>query len=59
MIKFISISLILCAGVCLAQQALLWECHYCHQQYIGKNPPRFVKCPATDNKQNHWWLIQK
>jgi len=34
----------------------LWECNYCHQQYIGNSPPHFVKCPAKDNKVNHWWI---
>gem|GEM_PF-1087289 len=34
----------------------LWECNRCHQQYQGNTPPPFVKCPATDNKQNHWWI---
>jgi hypothetical protein len=36
--------------------AKLWECNFCHQQYQGDNPPRFVKCPAKDMKQNHWWI---
>lgn len=44
-----------CAGVTLAT-AKLWECNFCHQQYQGDNPPRFVKCPAKDMKQNHWWI---
>lgn len=34
----------------------LWECHWCHQQYQGKSPPAFAKCPAKDMKQNHWWI---
>ena len=37
----------------------LWECNRCHQQYHGNNPPRTVKCPATNNKQNHWWIIKR
>ena len=44
-----------CAGLALAA-ATLWECNWCHQQYQGDNPPRFVKCPAKDMKQNHWWI---
>ena len=44
-----------CAGVTLAA-VKLWECNFCHQQYQGDNPPRFVKCPAKDMKQNHWWI---
>jgi hypothetical protein len=43
------------AGVTLAA-AKFWECNWCHQQYQGDNPPRFVKCPAKDMKQNHWWI---
>ena len=43
------------AGIALAS-AKLWECNYCHQQYQGDSPPRFVKCPAKDMKQNHWWI---
>ena len=43
------------AGLALAA-AKLWECNYCHQQYQGDSPPRFTKCPAKDNKQNHWWI---
>lgn len=37
----------------------LWECNRCHQQYQGNNPPRTVKCPATNNKQNHWWILKR
>jgi hypothetical protein len=36
--------------------SVLWECNYCHQQYIGNSPPPFIKCPAKDNKINHWWI---
>lgn len=36
--------------------ASLWECNYCHQQYQGDSPPQFVKCPAKEMKQNHWWV---
>lgn len=36
--------------------SVLWECNYCHQQYFGDHPPPFVKCPAKDNKINHWWI---
>ena len=42
------------AGLALADG--LWECNYCHQQYQGKSPPAFAKCPAKDMKQNHWWI---
>lgn len=59
MLKFIFISLMLCASICLAQSTKIWECHYCHQQYFGNDPPRFVKCPAKDNKTNHWWFVRK
>ena len=55
MLKFILVSLIMSAGICLAQSSVLWECHYCRQQYIGNSPPPFTKCPAKDNKTNHWW----
>lgn len=34
----------------------MWECNYCHQQYQGKSPPAFAKCPAKEMKQNHWWI---
>ncbi|NBW96642.1 MAG: hypothetical protein EBR28_07885 [Planctomycetia bacterium] len=43
------------AGLAMAATKL-WECNRCHQQYQGDNPPRFTKCPATDNKQTHWWI---
>ena len=46
------------AGLALAA-ATLWECNWCHQQYQGDNPPRFVKCPAKDMKQNHWWIQKR
>lgn len=46
------------AGLAMAA-AKLWECNYCHQQYQGDNPPRFVKCSAKDNKQNHWWIQKR
>lgn len=46
------------AGLALAA-AKLWECNHCHQQYQGDNPPRFAKCPAKDNKQNHWWIEKR
>ena len=46
------------AGLALGA-AKLWECNHCHQQYQGDNPPRFAKCPAKDNKQNHWWIQKK
>ena len=49
-----------CCLACLTGLALaaaaLWECNFCHQQYQGDNPPRFVKCPAKDMKQTHWWI---
>lgn len=54
MIKYLFIalvSLILCAA-----SSKIWECNYCHQQYVGDNPPRFTKCPEKNNKQNHWWI---
>lgn len=56
MLKFIIMGLVMSAAICLAQSTVLWECHYCHQQYIGNNPPPFAKCPAKDNKSNHWWF---
>jgi len=37
----------------------LWECNWCHQQYQGDRPPPFVKCPAKDMKQNHWWIQKR
>lgn len=37
----------------------LWECNRCHQQYQGNSPPYFVKCPATNNTTNHWWIKKK
>lgn len=49
------LAVVCCAGITLAA-AKLWECNWCHQQYQGDNPPRFVKCPAKDMKQNHWWI---
>jgi hypothetical protein len=55
-IASLSVLLVGCfAGATLAA-AKLWECNFCHQQYQGDNPPRFVKCPAKDMKQNHWWI---
>ena len=39
-----------------ATMPTMWECNYCHQQYVGDQPPRFVKCPAKDMKQGHWWI---
>jgi len=36
-----------------------WECNWCHQQYQGDRPPPFVKCPAKDMKQNHWWIQKR
>ena len=42
------------AGIALADG--FWECNYCHQQYQGKSPPAFAKCPAKEMKQNHWWI---
>jgi hypothetical protein len=45
------------AGVGLPRAAAnLWECNYCHQQYQGSFSPSFVKCPAKDMKQFHWWI---
>ena len=46
------------AGLALAATKL-WECNRCHQQYQGNSPPAFVKCPATDNKQTHWWIEKR
>ena len=46
------------AGLAFAATKL-WECNFCHQQYQGDNPPRFAKCPAKDNKQNHFWIQKR
>ena len=55
-IAFLTAMMVACyAGIALAAPSL-WECNYCHQQYQGNSPPAFVKCPAKDMKQNHWWI---
>lgn len=60
MIKLFTIFIVaFCTTLCVASQLIIWECNYCHQQYIGENPPRFIKCPAKDNKQTHWWIRKK
>lgn len=51
--KIISLLLLITS---LFAVSALWECNYCHQQYIGDSPPHFIKCPAKDNKVNHWWI---
>lgn len=57
MLKLVLLSIIVGGiGICLAQTNTIWECNYCHQQYIGNSPPPFAKCPAKDNKTNHWWI---
>lgn len=57
MIKLFTIFILtFCTSLTIAGSFTLWECNRCHQQYIGDNPPRFVKCPATENKQPHWWI---
>jgi len=47
---------VVCSAALARAATKLWECNRCHQQYQGSSPPAFVKCPATDNKQNHWWV---
>lgn len=60
MIKYLVIfAVILCGSVSAFDTKTLWECNYCRQQYIGTNPPRFVKCPASDNKNTHWWIQKR
>ena len=56
MIKLITCIVLLSSMIIVKD---LWECNRCHQQFIGKNPPRSVKCPATDNKKTHWWILKK
>ncbi len=34
----------------------LWECNRCKQQFYGDRPPSFIKCPATNNTRDHWWI---
>lgn len=45
---------IFCSTVIAAPR--LWECNRCKQQYQGDRPPAFVKCPATNNTKDHWWI---
>lgn len=56
MIKMILVLSLMLCSITFVQNKSLWECNYCHQQYFGDAPPRFVKCPARDNKVNHWWI---
>lgn len=53
MIKIITM---IAMGSMLFVSTKLWECNRCHQQYQGNSPPPFVKCPATNFKQTHWWI---
>ena len=55
--KMIKIGIIfLITASLITLSSVTWECNRCKQQYQGSNPPRFVKCPATNNKQTHWWI---
>ena len=54
----VAVTIASASGLALAATKL-WECNYCHQQYQGDSPPRFVKCPAKGMKQNHWWIQKR
>lgn len=45
---------IFCSTVLAAPR--LWECNRCKQQFTGERPPSFIKCPATNNTRDHWWI---
>ncbi|MCX7403572.1 MAG: hypothetical protein NTY87_10830 [Planctomycetia bacterium] len=55
LIAYVAVGALALAGTSLAPTSL-YECNWCHQQYQGNSPPAFVKCPAKDNKQNHFWI---
>ncbi|MFM1996255.1 MAG: hypothetical protein RLZZ111_642 [Planctomycetota bacterium] len=59
-IRILAIALLTATSVAgfagLAMADGMWECNWCHQQYQGKSPPAFAKCPAKEMKQNHWWI---
>jgi hypothetical protein len=53
-VLFLIVSCFIASSVYAAPR--LWECHRCKQQYMGDRPPSFIKCPATNNTRDHWWI---